>query len=165
MPSLDIVSRINFAELDNAIGNTLKAVAARFDYRGSPVEIAVDKKEKKIKMRAADGGKLKGLQEMFQNAAIKRGLHLKSFEFEEVEAARHGESKCEVKLKEGLTSDLAKQIVRMVKDSKIKVQASIQGEEVRLTGKQIDDLRTVMAMLDKADPPLPQPLQYVNMKS
>lgn len=163
MPSLDVVSRINFAELDNAINNTQKAVAARFDFRNSPIEMIVDRKEKKIKMTAADDGKMKGLQEMFTHAAVKRGLELKFFEFGEIEQGRHGESKREVKLKEGLTTETAKQITKMVKESKIKVQASIQGEEVRLTGKQIDDLRTVMAMLDKAG--LDQPLQYVNMKS
>lgn len=165
MPSLDIVSRINFAELDNAVQNTLKAVAARFDFRNSPVQITVDRKEKIIKMQAADDGKMKGLHDMFVNAAIKRGLDMKSFEFGEIEPGPAGASKREVKLKEGLTPELAKQIARMVKEAKIKVQASIQGDEVRLSGKQIDDLRTVMSMLDKADPPLAQPLQYVNMKS
>ena len=163
MPSIDVVSRINFAELDNAINNTLKAVAARFDFRNSPVEITVDRKEKKIKMAAADDGKMKGLQEMFTHAAVKRGIELKSFDFGDIEAARHGESKREIKLREGLSSENAKAISKMVKESKLKVQASIQGDEVRLSSKSIDDIREVMAMLDKAG--LDQPLQYVNMKS
>jgi uncharacterized protein YajQ (UPF0234 family) len=166
MPSIDVVSRINFAELDNAVNNTLKAVAARFDFRNSPVEIAVDRKEKKIKMSAAEDGKMKALQEMFTQAAIKRGLDMKAFDFQDIEAARHaalGNVKREIKLREGLESDVAKQIVKIVKDSKIKVQASIQGDEVRLSGKSIDDIRTVMKMLDGAG--LPQPLQYVNPKS
>jgi uncharacterized protein YajQ (UPF0234 family) len=166
MPTLDIVSRINYTELDNAINNTQKAIATRFDFRNSVVEIEVNKKDKKISLHAADEGKMKAVQEMFMNAAVKRGFTFKSFEWCEIEAARHGalgNVKREVKLKDGLPSDLAKQIVKLVKDTKLKVQASIQGEEVRLTGKQIDDLRTVMAMLDKAG--LAQPLQYVNMKS
>ena len=166
MPTLDIVSRINYTELDNAINNTQKAIATRFDFRNSVVQIEVNKKDKKIALHAADEGKMKSVQEMFLNAAMKRGFSMKCFEWEEIEAARHGalgNVKREVKLKDGLPTDLAKHIVKIVKDSKIKVQASIQGEEVRLTGKQIDDLRTVMAMLDKAT--LAQPLQYVNMKS
>ena len=166
MPTLDIVSRINYTELDNAINNTQKAIATRFDFRNSVVQIEVNKKDKKIALHAADEGKMKSVQEMFLNAAMKRGFSMKSFEWEEIEAARHGalgNVKREVKLKDGLPVDLAKQIVKIVKDSKIKVQASIQGEEVRLTGKQIDDLRTVMAMLDKSG--LAQPLQYMNMKS
>jgi uncharacterized protein YajQ (UPF0234 family) len=163
MPSIDVVSRINFAELDNAINNTLKAVSARFDFRNSPVEITVDRKEKKIRMTAQDDGKMKGLQEMFTHAAVKRGLEMKAFEFSEIEQGRHGESKREVKLREGLTTENAKAISKLVKESKLKVQASIQGEEVRLSSKSIDDIRAVMTMLNGAG--LDQPLQYVNMKS
>jgi uncharacterized protein YajQ (UPF0234 family) len=166
MPSLDIVSKIDFAELDNAISNTKKAIAARFDFRNSPVEITVDKKEKNIHIHAADGGKLEAVKDMFESAAIRRGLNLKSFEFKDPEPARHGATgamKRDIKLKEGLTSELAKEITKIVKESKIKVQASIQGDEVRLTGKQIDDLRAVMTLLNAAN--LSQPLQYVNMKS
>lgn len=166
MPSLDVVSRINFAELDNAINNTKKAIATRFDFRNSPVEITINQKDKLIQLHTADDGKMKALQEMFQHAAIKRGLELRSFEWGEIEPARHGAMgnvKREVKLKEGLPSELAKEIVKHIKESKLKVQASIQGDEVRLTSKQIDDLRTCMALLDGAG--LSQPLQYVNMKS
>lgn len=165
MPSLDIVSRINFTELDNAINNTQKAIATRFDFRNSKVEITVNQKDKKIQMYADDEGRMKAVYEMFIAAAMKRGLSLKSFEFGEIEPGRHGalgNVKREIKLKEGLTSDLAKQISKMIKDTKMKVQPSIQGEEVRITAKQIDDLRAIMAFLDKAA--LAQPLQYVNMK-
>lgn len=166
MPSLDVVSRIDYTELDNAINNTKKAIATRFDFRNAQIEFEVVKKDKVIKIHADDEGRMKSIQEMFLSAAIKRGFDVRSFDFQDIEAARHGalgNVKREVKLKDGLPSELAKQIVKIIKDSKIKVQASIQGEEVRLTGKQIDDLRTCMAMLDKAG--LPQTLQYVNMKS
>jgi uncharacterized protein YajQ (UPF0234 family) len=166
MPSLDVVSRINYTELDNAINNTQKAIATRFDFRNSKVEFEVNKKDKVIKVHADDEGRMKSVHEMFMNAAIKRGFDVRSFDFQDIEAARHGalgNVKREIKLKDGLPTDLAKQIVKIIKDSKMKVQASIQGEEVRLTGKQIDDLRACMAMLDKAG--LPQALQYVNMKS
>lgn len=163
MPSIDVVSRINFAELDNAVNNTLKAVAARFDFRNSPVEIIVDRKEKKIRMTAADDGKMKGLQEMFTHAAVKRGLELKAFDFGDIEQGRHGEAKREVRLREGLTPENARAISKLVKESRAKVQASIQGEEVRLSGKSIDEIRSVMAMLNAAG--LDQPLQFVNMKS
>ena len=162
MPSLDIVSRIDYAELDNAINNTKKAIATRFDFRNSPVEFTIDKKEKTLKIVTEDG-KQEAVREMFINAAIKRGLSMKAFEWGEVEKGASGNAKRTVKLKDGLSTELAKTIAKMVKESKIKVQASIQGEEVRLTGKQIDDLRAFMAMLDKSD--LPQALQFTNMKS
>lgn len=162
MPSLDIVSRVNFAELDNAVNNTLKAVAARFDFRGSTAELTVDKKEKKLNLLADDGTKMRGLREMFESAAHRRGLDLKTFKWSEPEPALAGKVKCEAKIQDGLEQDIAKQIVRTVKDSKLKVQASIQGDEVRITGKQIDDLQAVMKLLTAS--PIPVPLQFVNMK-
>ena len=162
MASMDVVSRINFAELDNAINNTKKAIFARFDFRDSPVEMEVNKKDKKLTLVAADDMKVKALREMFESAAIKRGIPLKSFNFGEPIQGGEGKYRFEVKLREGLEPDLAKQISRTIKDSKMKVQASIQGEEVRVTGKQIDDLQAVMKLLDGAG--LEQALQYVNMK-
>jgi cyclic-di-GMP-binding protein len=161
-PSLDIVSRIDFAELDNAINNAKKAVTARFDFKNCRAEIEVDKKEKKLKLLTEDG-KMNALKEMVLHAAVKRGLSMKSIEFGETEPGASGGTKCEAKLHHGLDQETAKEIVKLVKDTKLKVQASIQGEEVRLSGKQIDDLRTVMTMLQKAE--LKVPLQFVNMKS
>lgn len=163
MPSFDIVSRANFAELDNAINNTKKAIAARFDFRGATAEITVDPKEKKIKFVADDGTKIRGMREMFDTAAIKRGLPLKTFDWGETEPTIAGRMKCEAKIQDGIEQAIAKDIVRMVKDSKIKVQASIQGDELRVTGKKIDDLQEVMALLRGAG--LSVPLQFVNMKS
>ena len=162
MPSFDITSRVNFAELDNAINNTLKAVAARFDFRGSTAELAVDKKDKKLNLLADDGTKMRGLREMFESAAHRRGLDLKTFQWSEPEPALAGKLKCSAKIQDGLDQPTAKQIVKQIKDSKLKVQASIQGDEVRVTGKQIDDLQAVMKLLNASD--LPVPLQFVNMK-
>lgn len=163
MPSFDIVSRMNFAELDNAINNTKKAIAARFDYRGATAEITADPKEKKLKVVSEDGTKVRGIREMFETAAIKRGLHLKSFDWGDPEPSLGGKMKCEAKIRDGIEQDVAKEIVRLVKDSKLKVQASIQGDELRVSGKKIDDLQAVIKMLGGAG--LSIPLQYVNMKS
>ncbi len=163
MPSFDIVSRVNFAELDNAVNNTTKAVAARFDFRGATAEITIDRKEKTMKFVADDSMKLRGLREMFESAAFKRGLVPATFDWQEPEPTIAGKLKCSVKLRDGLEQDLAKQIVKLVKDSKMKVQASIQGEEVRVTGKQIDDLQSVIKLVNGAG--LGVPLQFVNMKS
>lgn len=163
MPSLDIVSRIDFAELDNAINNTKKAIMNRFDFRNSKYEIELNKKDKKIHIQAEDDGKQAAIREMFINAAIKRGLDMKSFEFGECEPGPAGNSKRDVKLRDGLEGELAKKITKLIKESKIKVQASIQGDEVRLSGKQIDDLRSCMTLLNQSG--LELPLQYVNMKS
>jgi uncharacterized protein YajQ (UPF0234 family) len=172
MPTFDIVSRFNFPELDNAINNTQKAVQARFDFRGATAEITVDKKEKRIKFLADDAMKMRGLIEMFESAAHRRGLDLKSFDYPEPEPALAGKLKCEAKIRDGIEQETAKFIVKMIKDSKIKVQASIQGEEIRVSGKQIDDLQAVIAMLKAAGASsggaaaqIKIPLQFVNMKS
>lgn len=163
MPSFDIVSRVNYAELDNAINNTHKAIAARFDFRGVAVEIALDRKEKKLKFVADDEGKLKGVREMFETAVVKRGITLKTFSWGEYEHAMAGKAKCEVKLNDGIEQDKAKSLVRLIKESGLKVQASIQGDELRVNGKKIDDLQAVIRLLNASD--LGIPLQYVNMKS
>lgn len=163
MPSFDVVSRFNFPELDNAINNTQKAVATRFDFRGSTTEITVDKKEKRLKFVADDGTKMRGLIDMFQSAAHRRGLDLKAFDWPEPEPTIAGKLKCEPKIRDGIEQETAKSIVRFIKDSKMKVQASIQGEELRVTGKQIDDLQAIMKLLNGAGFGIP--LQYVNMKS
>lgn len=161
MHSLDIVSRVDFAEIDNAINNTKKAVVTRFDFKNAHVEINVDKKEKKLNLVAPDG-KMAALREMFGTAAAKRGLSAMAFTWGETLPTSAGAVKCEAKIRSGLEQETSKKIVRMIKDTGLKVQASIQGEEIRLSGKQIDDLRTVMTMLQKAD--LDVALQYVNMK-
>lgn len=163
MPSFDVVSRVNYAELDNAINNTQKAVAARFDFRGATAEIALDRKEKKLKVVTDDTGKMKGLREMFTTAAVKRGIPLNTFDWGEAEDALAGKVKCEVKIRDGIEQDKAKAAVKLIKETGLKVQASIQGEELRVTGKKIDDLQAVMRVLDASD--LGIPLQYVNLKS
>ena len=161
-PSIDIVSRVDFAEIDNAVNNTHKAVAQRFDYRGVKTEIKVDVKEKKIHF-VADEGKLSGLIDMFLHSAAKRSISMKAFDMQETLPGPAGAQKCDAKIRSGLEQDFAKKVVKLIKETGLKVQASIQGDEIRLSGKQIDDLRTVMAMLQKAD--LEAPLQFVNMKS
>ncbi|MCC6677093.1 MAG: YajQ family cyclic di-GMP-binding protein [Phycisphaerales bacterium] len=163
MPSFDIVSRVNFAELDNALNNTQKAVAARFDFRGATAELTLDRKEKKLKVVADDTGKMKGLREMFMTAATKRGIPMNTFDWGEPEDALAGKVKCEVKIRDGIEQDKAKSIVKLIKETGLKVQASIQGEELRVTGKKIDDLQAVMRLLDASN--LGLPLQYVNLKS
>lgn len=161
MPSLDIVCRLDHAELENAINNTKKAIAQRFDFRNSPVEITVNAKDKKMQVWAEDKTKQEAVKEMFLSAAFKRGFSPKSFDFQEPELGLGGRMKREVKLREGLEQDAAKGLVKTIKAMNLKVQASIQGEEIRLSGKQIDDLQAVMAHL-KANVELP--LQFVNMK-
>jgi cyclic-di-GMP-binding protein len=162
MPSFDVVSRINWAELDNAINNTKKAISNRFDFRGATAEISYVQKDKKMHIYTEDRSKQDAIREMFESAAVKRGLSLKSFDWQEPEVGAAGKMKRDIKLREGLEQDMAKQVVKVIKESGLKVQGSIQGEEVRVTGKQRDDLQAAQQVLAKAG--LAVPLQYVNMK-
>ena len=162
MPSFDIQSKFNFAELDNAINNAKKAIAGRFDFRGATAEFTLDQKEKKLKIVADDATKHKGIREMFEHAAHKRGLALKAFVWGETEPGLAGKLKREVKIQDGIEQEKAKAIVKLIKESGLKVQASIQGDEVRVNGKQIDDLQSVMKMLEGAG--LDLPLQFANLK-
>ncbi len=163
MPSIDCVSRIDMQEVTNAINNTQKAIANRFDFRGAKAEMTLDAKEKKIKILAQDDYKARAMQEMFWTAASKRGLAFKAFTFGEPELGGAGMTKALWTIREGLEQDLAKKVVKIVKDSGKKVQASIQGDEVRLTSKSIDEIREVMALLQASD--FEVPLQFVNPKS
>ncbi len=163
MPTFDIVSRVDMQEVDNAVNNTLKAIQQRFDFRGAKAEIVLDRKGKTVKMHTEDGTKAEAMREMFRSAASKRGLDLKAFEWGEKEPAAGGTIRIEATLRDGLKDDLAKDIVKKIKAGGLKVQASILGDEVRVTGKKIDDLQAVIALLKQAD--LAAPLQFVNMKS
>lgn len=160
-PSLDIVSRVDFAELDNAINNLKKAIAARFDFKGSVWSIEVDQKEKKIKLVAEDATKHKGIHEEFVKHLMRRGIDPRATVWKDPEPGLAGNLKRVIELKNGLDQETAKQIVKLVKESKMKVQASIQGDEVRLSGKQIDDLQACMKMLQGQ---VEVPLQFVNIK-
>ena len=163
MPSIDCVSRVDMQEITNAINNTLKAIANRFDFRGSKVELTLDAKEKKIKILAPDDYNARAMQEMFWTAANKRGLAFKAFTFGEPESGAAGATKALWTIREGLEQELAKKVVKIIKDSGKKVQASIQGDEVRLTSKSIDEIRETMALLHASD--FEVPLQFVNPKS
>ncbi|CAN5734515.1 YajQ family cyclic di-GMP-binding protein [soil metagenome] len=162
MPSFDIVSKFDWAELDNAINNTKKAIATRFDFRGVQAEIELDRKEKQLKFSTEDGTKHAAMREMFLQSVMRRNLDAKAFEFKEPEPGAAGALKRFVKIKEGIEQPIAKDIVARIKEQKMKVQASIQGDEVRVTSKSIDDLQAVMKLLDAGE--LKIPLQYVNMK-
>jgi cyclic-di-GMP-binding protein len=166
MPSFDIVSRVDMQEVDNAVNNTKKALAQRFDFRGARAELDFDKKEKTLKFLTEDNMKLEAMRETFITNAVRRGLDAKTFKFEDPLPGAAGNVKREAKIQEGLSQEIAKDIVKRIKASGLKVQASIQGEEVRITGKKIDDLQAVIALMKgEAGADLGIPLQFVNMKS
>ncbi len=163
MPSFDIVSEVDLQEVDNAINNTKKELATRYDFRGSKTTLEFDKKESKVSLHTEDEMKVRALQEMLSVNLSKRKIDPRAVEFGKAEPGQGQSVKVEIKIKQGLDRDAARDIVKLIKESKLKVQAAIQDEQVRVTGKKIDDLQDVIKMLREGA--IKVPLQFVNMKS
>ncbi|MGE5219060.1 MAG: YajQ family cyclic di-GMP-binding protein [Chloroflexota bacterium] len=162
MPSFDIVSRVDFQEVDNAVNITRKAILSRYDFRNSKTEITIDKKEKKIQVTTEDDMKLRAVQDALIENLVKRKVDRKFLDPKSAEPAAQGMLRREIAIKEGVDSDTARNIVKMIKDRKLKVQAAIQENQVRVTGKKIDDLQEVIQMLRSSSMPIP--LQFINMQ-
>ena len=163
MPSFDIVSSFNMQEVDNAVNMVTRDIAQRYDFRGSRTKLALDKGEKNIIIEADNTMQLAAVVDMLKSRAINRKVSLKVFKFHEEESAAGTSIKQRVSLQEGIDRDRAKSINKMIKEKKLKVQSQIQGEQLRVSGKKIDDLQSVISMLKEAN--LDIALQYVNMKS
>ena len=162
MPSFDIVSRVDFQEVDNAVNITKKTILSRYDFRNSKTEITLDKKEKKIQVTTEDDMKLRAVQDSLIENLVKRKVDRKFLEPKQTEPAAQGMIRRELAIKEGVDSDTARSIVKMIKDRKLKVQAAIQENQVRVTGKKIDDLQEVIQLLRASSQPIP--LQFINMQ-
>lgn len=162
MPSFDIVNQVNAQEVDNAVNNTLKEVTTRYDFRGLHTEITYDKKENKIHITAAESMKMKAVQEMLIKQLIKRGVEPKILEYGKEEGSSQGSVRVTANLKEGIDRETAKKIVKEIKSIKIKVQPAIQDDQIRVTGKKIDDLQEVIQHLKNKKFTIP--LQFINMK-
>ena len=163
MPSFDIVSRIDMQEVDNAVNITSKTILTRYDFRGSKTEISLDKKEKKLLVTTEDDMKMRAIQDTLIENLVKRKVDRRCLDPKTTEPAAYGMIKREIAIKDGVDSDNARAIVKLIKDKKLKVQAAMQDNQVRVTGKKIDDLQEVMQMLRGSD--IPIPLQFVNMQS
>lgn len=145
--SFDIVSEVDAQEVDNAINQATKEIQQRYDFKGSKSEITYNKKDNAINVHSDDDYKLKSVIDILQNKMIKRGISIKALKYGNVEPASGGTVRQEIKLQQGIEKDDAKKVVKMIKDSKLKVQAAIQDEQVRVSGKDKDDLQEVMKLL------------------
>lgn len=162
MPSLDIVSKLDMQKIDNAINVALKKIAARYDFRGAHIVLELNKKEKTLKVEVPDEMKLTAVKDIVVSSLIDQGVSAKVVDWTKREEASLGAIRINAKLVEGLDKEVARQVTQLIKDSGLKVKSSIQGDQVRVEGKQIDDLQALMAKLRAAD--LPVPLQFDNMK-
>ncbi len=147
--SFDIVSKTDYAEVTNALNQTNKEISQRFDFKGSKAEAVL--KDKDLELTAEDDTKLRNMNDILQSKLVKRGVALKALDYQKVEPAAGGTVRQVVKIQQGIPGDKAKEIVKFIKDAKLKVQASIQGDTVRVSGKDRDVLQDVIAKLKAQD--------------
>lgn len=163
MPSFDIVSKVDAQALDNAVNVTTKEITNRFDFKGSHVAINLDKKEFKINIETEDDMKMRQLIDVLISRAHKQNIAPEAFDLSKEPYQSGKLVKQEVAVRNGLKQEDAKKVVKLIKDSGLKVQASINDDLVRVTGKKIDDLQEVIQLCRSAE--LGIPLQYENMRS
>ncbi len=159
--SFDIVSEFDMQEMDNAINQTKKEIITRYDFKGSKAEVNLTKET--ITLTAENDSKINAMIDILQSKAIKRGLSLKIFDYGKIETTAGSMVKQVITLKQGINQDIAKKIIKEIKESKLKVQSQIQGEVVRVTAKNIDDLQTVITLLREKE--IDIPLQFINYRS
>jgi uncharacterized protein YajQ (UPF0234 family) len=163
MPSFDIVSKVELQTLDNAVNVTKKEIENRFDFKGSHVVIDLDKKEYLIKVETGSEMQMKQLTDVLLSRSMKQGIAPEAFDFSK-EAYQSGKIvKKEVPVRNGLKQEDAKKVVKLIKDSGLKVQVQIMDDLVRVTGKKIDDLQEVIQLCKNSN--LGIPMQYINMRS
>lgn len=160
--TFDIVSRIEHAEVVNAVDQAMKEVTTRFDFKGSKSNIELDGKEAII-LTSDDEYKLKSLNDILQTKLVKRNVPLKGLNYGRVDSALGGTVRQRIDLQQGIPTDKAKEIVKHIKETKLKVQASIQGDSVRVSGKDRDVLQQVIAALKERDFGID--MQYTNYRS
>ena len=160
MPSFDIVSTVDMQEVDNAINQTVKEIAQRYDFKKSKSEVTLEKDS--VKILADDDFRLKAIVDILQSKCIKRGVSLKTLKYGTPEPASGGMIRQIVSIQQGISKEKGKEVIAVIKETKLKVQAQIQEEQVRVTGKNIDDLQEVIGLLKGKD--LGIELQYINFR-
>jgi len=162
MPSFDIVSKVDQQELDNAVNSVLRELTNRYDFKGAVFSVELKIKDNLIILTADSEYKITAIGESLRVFATKRHIDIKALDFLTIQKAGGNTLKQEVKIKNGLDSETAKKIVKQIKDAKLKIQASIKGEEVRVEGKKIDDLQQAISFLKNQN--FNFPLQFINFR-
>lgn len=159
MPSFDVVSEVDLAEVNNAVDQANREIGTRFDFKG--IDAKIVRNEAEVQMTAEADFQLAQMLDILQNKLVKRGIDIKVLEIKESQASGKHVNQTVV-VRQGIDADLARKIVKMIKDEKMKVQSAIQGDKVRVTGKKRDDLQAVISMLK--DSKIDLPLQYINFR-
>jgi len=160
MPSFDVVSKTDLAEVDNALANMTREISQRYDFKNSASR--VERKDSEITLNADDELKLKQMHELLQGHLTRRKIDARVIDYREAEKAAGQAVRQKALIRQGIDRELARRLVKEVKDAKFKVQVSVQGDELRVTGKKRDDLQSVIQHLKGLA--LDQPLQFVNFR-
>ena len=164
MASFDVSSEMNWQELDNAINQANKEVGQRFDFKGVKTEIMLDQKTKTLTLWCSEEGKLDALKDVLSTKMIKRGISTLAMEYKDLEQAFGGSVRQNVIVQAGISKEKGKEIIAALKDAKLKVQAQIQDEQVRVSGKNRDDLQTAIAHLRSIQDKIKVPMQFGNYR-
>jgi hypothetical protein len=161
--SFDVVSEVDLQEVDNAVNQAMKEITQRYDFKGSISKITLNKAAKELELVSDDDSRLKAVVDVLKGKLIKRNISPKAMDFQKEEAAFSGTVNQKVKIVSGMPMEASKDIVKRIKDSKLKVQVSIVDEKVRVSGKDKDDLQAVMQLL-RAAQDIKVPLQFNNYR-
>lgn len=164
MPSFDISAEVNWHEVENAVQQATKELTQRFDFKGIKSEIKLDLKAKTITLWVSEEGKLEALNDILQSKFVKRGISLLSLDYQTIEPAFGSSVRQVINILAGVSKEKAKDIISALKESKLKVQAQIQDEKVRVTGKNRDDLQSAIALLKSQQDQLKVPMQFGNFR-
>jgi len=162
MPSFDVVSVVDMQEVDNAVNQAVKEIGQRYDFKGSKTEVSLEK-DGTIRLQTEDEFRLKAVVDVLQSKFVRRGVSLKALQYGKVEPASGGRVRQVVTIQQGISKEKGREIVALVKETRLKVQSQIQEEQVRVTGKNIDDLQEVIRILKGKD--LGVEMQFVNFRS
>lgn len=163
MPSFDIVSETDLQRMDNAVNTARKEIVNRYDFHNSKTELDLDKKEKMIHILTENDMRMDAVEGILIARMVKQGLESSCLDFQKEKYASGNMVRKDIKIKVGIDKDNARKIVKLIKDSGIKVQASIMDEQVRVTGKKLDDLQTIISLVKKGGIELP--LQFENFRN
>jgi uncharacterized protein YajQ (UPF0234 family) len=164
MPSFDVVSKINLQELDNALNQARKEISTRYDFQGTHTEIALSEDKASVLLKANSEGRIQAAYDVLQGRLVKRGISLRALEPGPVEPAAMGHVKQMIKLQQGIPVEKGRELIKILKDSKLKVQGAIQGDQLRISGKNKDDLQAVIALFRQQGEKLKLDMQFTNFR-
>ncbi|MBS1963641.1 MAG: YajQ family cyclic di-GMP-binding protein [Bdellovibrionales bacterium] len=164
MPSFDVSSEMDWQELDNAVNQATKELLSRYDFKAIKTEIKIDQKAKTMTLWVSEGEKLDAMKDILQSKLIKRGISLMAFDYKDKEDAFGGSVRQLATIQAGISKEKGKEIIAAIKDSKLKVQGQIQDEQVRVTGKNRDDLQSAIALLKSKQDEIKLAMSFGNFR-